>query len=309
MRGTWALVGGAGLGAGLMYLLDPERGERRRARLGDMVSEAAERLGNENVMSAVREAGSRLGASEMMAGVREVGARLASSEALAGARRAGSRLNAPRLVSEIASVVREPRALRPSWRGGRLMLRRRRSFLDEYRWSLLGIAAGIVAAGLWGLWRREPGEVRESVTVDAPPERVYEAWTRFEDFPRFMPAVREVRPTAPDRTRWVISGPAGAPLEFESIVTRRDPPHAVSWRTVEGALVSHGGTARFRSAGAGRTRVEVTMWWRPAGGGLGEGVATLSGIDPAHVLREGLERFKAEVEQGRVEAGKHGARR
>jgi hypothetical protein len=33
-------------------------------------------------------------------------------------------------------------------------------------------------------------------------------------------------------------------------------------------------------------------------------VATLSGIDPARVLREGLERFKGELEQG-----KHAARR
>ena len=133
---------------------------------------------------------------------------------------------------------------------------------------------------------------------------MYDAWTRFENFPRFMPAVREVRSTGPDRTHWVISGPAGAPFEFESVVTRRQPPSAIAWRTVEGALVSHGGTARFRPAGSGATRVDVTMWWRPAGGGIGEGVATLSGIDPSHVLREGLDRFKGDLEQG-----KHAAKR
>ena len=38
MRGTLALVGGAGLGAGLMYLLDPERGERRRSALSESVA-------------------------------------------------------------------------------------------------------------------------------------------------------------------------------------------------------------------------------------------------------------------------------
>src|SRR5688572_5721489 len=155
MRGTMALMSGAGLGAGLMYLLDPDRGDRRRARLGEAMNDTAERLGQQDMVSTMRDAGSRL----------------ASSDVLSGVRRAGARWNAPRFVSELASVARDPRvmrSMRPTWRDGRLLLRRRSSIaglLDEHRWSLLGVAAGIVAAGVWGLWRREPGEVRESVTV------------------------------------------------------------------------------------------------------------------------------------------------
>src|SRR6266404_5142002 len=275
MRGTLALVGGAGLGAGLMYLLDPERGERRRSAL------------SESVAYAVNDAADRFPA---LAGV--------AANAVAGARQAASRLDAPRRAADLTEAARRATALRPQWRNGRVALRRRHpvSFLEDHRWSLLGVAAGILAAGVWGLWRREPGQVRLATTIDAPIERVFDAWSRFEDFPRFMPMVAEVRPVGEDRWHWVIAGPAGAPIEFDSVVTRRERPRLIAWQTVEGALVEHSGTARFRPTADGGTRVEITMSWRPAGGGIGEGVAFMSGLYPEQALRDALAAFKARLE-------------
>src|SRR6267378_2588220 len=275
MRGTLALVGGAGLGAGLMYLLDPERGERRRSALSDSLAYA------------VNDAADRFPAVAS-----------AAADAVAGARQAASRLDAPRRVADFTEAARRASALRPQWRNGRIALRRRHpvSFLEDHRWPLLGLAAGILAAGMWGLWRREPGQVRMAVTIQAPPERVFDAWSRFEDFPRFMPMVAEVRPVGEDRWHWVIAGPAGAPIEFDAVVTRRERPRVIAWTTVEGALVEHSGTARFRPTAEGGTRMEITMSWRPAGGGIGEGVAFMSGLDPEHALRDGLAAFKARLE-------------
>jgi len=288
MRGTFALVSGAGLGAGLMYLLDPERGERRRIALG------------ESLTCAVNDAAERFPAVAS-----------AAADAMASARQAASRVDAPRLVSELSTRLDAPRriadiseatrrmtSMRPQWRNGRMMLRRRHpmSFLEQHRWALVGVAAGVIAAGVWGLWRREPGQVRMASTVHAPIERVFDAWSRFEDFPRFMPMVAEVRPAGDDRWHWVIAGPAGAPIEFDSIVTRRDRPRLIAWASEDGALVEHSGTARFRPTADGGTRVEITMSWRPAGGGLGETVAFVSGVDPEHALRDGLAGFKARLE-------------
>jgi uncharacterized membrane protein len=288
MRGKLALMGGAGLGAGLMYLLDPDRGERRRTALSDSVA------------CAVNDAAERFPAVAT-----------AAMGAMAGAREAASRLDAPRLVTDLTSrldasrriadfteAARRVSSLRPQWRNGRFTLRRRHpvSFLEDHRWALLGVAAGVLAAGVWGLWRREPGQVRVATTVHAPIERVFDAWSRFEDFPRFMPMVAEVRAAGDDRWHWVIAGPAGTPIEFDSVVSRRDRPRLIAWTTVEGALVEHSGTARFRPTADGGTRVEIVMSWRPAGGGLGESVAFMSGVDPDHALREGLSAFKGRLE-------------
>src|SRR5438445_812685 len=139
MRGTLALVGGAGLGAGLMYLLDPERGERRRSAL------------SESVACAVNDAADRFPAVASVA-----------ADAVAGARQAASRLETPRFVSDLTTRLDAPRrvaglteaarratAMRPQWRNGRVILRRRHpvSFLEDHRWSLLVVAAGTLAAG------------------------------------------------------------------------------------------------------------------------------------------------------------------
>src|SRR5215831_15461897 len=292
MRGSVALVSGAGLGAGLMYLLDPERGERRRSVLGESlasaVNDAAERFPAvasvaANAMSGARDAASRLDAPHMVSDL-------------------SARLDAPRRVADFKKAARRVSAMRPDWRGGRFTLRRRHpvSFLEEHRWALVGVAAGMLAAGMWGLWRREPGQVRVITTVHAPIERVFDAWSHFEDFARFMPMVAEVRPAGEDRWHWVIAGPAGTSIEFDSVVTRRERPRLLAWTSVEGALVEHSGTARFRPTADGGTRVEITMSWRPAGGALGETVAFMSGMDPEHALRDGLGSFKARLEEGAV---------
>ena len=46
MSNVGVLLGGIGVGAALMYLLDPERGRTRRARLSDQVTSKANRFGD-----------------------------------------------------------------------------------------------------------------------------------------------------------------------------------------------------------------------------------------------------------------------
>ena len=218
MQSLMTLLGGASLGAGAMYLMDPDRGHRRRAELRDTLAEVAD---SELVARACR--------LEPMAAVRQLGGGV------------GALLEASRWL---------PAARKRGWR-------RRVAALQARDWALLGGFVGAITAGLW-LARRamDAGEgirVVRTMTVEAPIARVYEFWSDFENFPRFMSHVREVKRTGPDRTHWVVAGPAGAPIEWDAVVAERVPNEAIGWRTVEGSLVEHRGTVRFRPAGNGAT--------------------------------------------------------
>jgi uncharacterized membrane protein len=280
-----------------MYLMDPDKGARRRTRLGDTMATAAEAL--QATSRDVAERGlsfaEELREADVMGRARSLGAYAPSRGTLAPLRQLGA---------ELGDVVRDPRSFRPALKGGRLTLRKRSGmseFFSSYGWTIAGVLAG-VAAVAWAA-RRSAGriEVRHSVDIDAPVERVFEFWSRFENLPQFMSHVREVRSLGGGRTHWVVSGPAATPIEWDAVTTRFEANRMLAWRTVEGALVEHTGSVRF-SRHASRTRLHVTMSYRPLGGVLGHGVASLFGADPKTVMVADLARFKTLMEQQRPEA-------
>jgi uncharacterized membrane protein len=277
------LLGGATLGAGGMYFFDPRRGPRRRARLLDV-------LGNVDTDELVERA-RRL---EPVRHVRQLGGGL-------------------RPMLEQARWTPASRAPRWLSRRGVLGRRRRHAVLQARDWALLGGLVGAIAAGLW-LARRWSGEaegieVVRTMTVDAPVERVFEFWSDFENFPRFMSHVREVERTGPDRTHWTVAGPGGTPIEWDAVVTRRVANEEIGWRTVAGSPVEHGGAVRFRPAASNRTRIEVRMTYRPVGGVLGHGLAALFGSDPERVIADDLARLSTHIRGGRAAVGEPGSPR
>ena len=46
------------------------------------------------------------------------------------------------------------------------------------------------------------GRIEKSIEVDAPVATVYNQWTQFEEFPRFMDGVEEVRQLDAKRLHW-----------------------------------------------------------------------------------------------------------
>ena len=141
--------------------------------------------------------------------------------------------------------------------------------------------------------------VHESVEVQASPGEVFNYWSNFENFPKFMQNVEEVRMVDRDTSHWKIKGPLGRSVEFDARTTEMNTSRGVGWNTIGGEVMTSG-EVRFEEIEPGRTRVEMTMNYSdPPGGKVGEMVANLLS-DPERSAREDLENFAHIVERGEL---------
>ena len=144
-----------------------------------------------------------------------------------------------------------------------------------------------------------PQRVHESVEVQAPLQDVFTYWSDFENFPKFMSNIEEVRMTGQDTSHWRVKGPLGKSVEFDAKTTEMDPSRGIGWNTVDGEVMTSG-EVRFDEVSTDRTRVEVTMNYAdPPGGKVGEVVANVLS-DPERSMREDLQNFAGIVERGEL---------
>jgi uncharacterized membrane protein len=148
--------------------------------------------------------------------------------------------------------------------------------------------------------------LQKTIDINAPVEEVFEAWSRYENFPKFMSHVREVRRTQDGRSQWVVSGPGGIPVTWDTEDSAYVPNQLIAWDTVPGSTVEHSGIVRFDPNRDGSTRVHIRTLWNPPGGALGYGLATILGSDPKRALDDDLVRFKSLLEARKTTA--HGER-
>jgi len=372
MNNSWTFASGVAAGAGLMFLLDPERGNRRRAVLRDKAVRAAHK-GADAADATARDLSHRMRgiAAEsrsrfrretppddvLVARVRSKLGRFSSHPHAIKVTAADGRvtLEGPILAHEVddllAAVYRVRGVARvenrlqpherpediPSLQGG-VPRPGERTELMQRNWApaarLLAGAAGGALAG-YGLTRRDTAgwgllalgsalaarggtnlelkrlvgigagrralDVQKTIHVNAPIEEVFSFWRDYMNFPKFMKNVREVRETARDgQSHWVVNGPGGVPIEFDTIVTAFVPGEVIAWKTTEGSPVAHAGIVRFDPTRNGGTRVHIRLSYNPPAGAIGAAVAWLTGADPKTQLDEDMVRMKTFIETGRA---------
>lgn len=357
-----------GLGAGLMYLLDPDRGTSRRALLRDKAIgmadstadglEVATRDLSHRAVGLVSDVRSRWNPVEVTDAllVERVRAKLgrwvSHPRAIDVTAENGMvTLSGPILRHEVEPMIAALRAVSgvhdvtnalevhdapgnvPSLQGGSRRLEVPE--LQQEEWTpavrlMVGAGGGLLA--LYGLGRRgmlgsllsfagvglmtrattdlsvarlvgvAGGRrgivIQKTVTLDAPVDRVFDLWDHPETFPQFMAHVREVRPQGNDRYHWEVAGPAGMPVHWDAVVTRREPNRLIAWKSVEGQMIENAGLVHFEPAPEGGTRVHIRMTYNPPAGVLGHAVASFLQADPKREMDIDFVQFKQLLASG-----------
>ena len=368
MRGHGKLITGMMVGAGAMYLLDPDRGARRRSLLRDQGIHAGHKLGDGLVATARDTKNRTLGAAAELRGrltqnqpsdevlqdrVRSAIGRAVShpgavtvtvfegrvtltghvlAEELAALL---GRVGRVRGVMEVRNEleVHQTSAGVPTLQGPGRRPREQRPELLQENWApatrlvvgsvgslialrgsrtsgLPGRVLGIVGLGLLARAasnippRRLVGlasghhavEIEKTIAVAAPVDRVWELWSNFENFPRFMSHLREVQKIDEGRSHWVAIGPAGVSVEWDAVVTDWVPNQFIGWSTVEGSAIEMSGQVRLRPTTDAETEIDVQLSYNPPAGAAGHALASLLGADPKRAMDDDLVRLKSLLE-------------
>lgn len=253
----------------------------------------------------------RDGASHLFDSAAESASAAASRLSRMASQAAGSASRALHLNEgdALASLLRNPAVV-----GGGIL-----GLIGLFRRSPLAAAAGVAGLVLaarsggsgpsvvsnllgGGSTRAKRIELEKTIRIDAAPDEVYEMWSNYENFPRFMSHVVDVRDIGKRRSHWTVQGPAGTQFEFDSVLTERTKNRRLAWRSEPGAQIPNSGSVEFEPHRGG-TRVTVRLSYSPPAGALGHAVASLFGSDPKGQMDDDLARMKQYIERGTIAHG------
>ena len=142
-------------------------------------------------------------------------------------------------------------------------------------------------------------KIEDSIDVRVPVQQVYNQWTQFEEFPKFMDGIQSVQQLDDTHVQWVAEI-RGESRQWTTEITEQKPDERIAWKTIDGE-VKNDGVVTFEQVGDGRTRVNVQM--DVEGDSAVENVASdLLGVVKGQV-RGDLERFKQLIENREEETG------
>jgi uncharacterized membrane protein len=139
--------------------------------------------------------------------------------------------------------------------------------------------------------------IERSVIVDVPVRTAYNQWTQFEEFPRFMEGVREIKQLNDKRLHWRAEI-GGKEKEWDAAITEQIPDTRIAWRSVTGA--PNAGVVTFHRLSDNSTKIMVQIDYTPEG--LVENVGDAIGIVEQRVEGD-LKRFKEFIESRGRETG------
>jgi uncharacterized membrane protein len=140
-------------------------------------------------------------------------------------------------------------------------------------------------------------KIEESIDVMVPVHTAYNQWTQFEQFPRFMEGVEEVRQLDNTKLHWRAKV-AGKEREWDAKITEQKPDDRIAWESIDGA--PNGGVVTFHTLEGDTTRVMLQLEFEPES--LVEKAGDALGMVKSRTKGD-LGRFKEYVEKRGTETG------
>jgi uncharacterized membrane protein len=135
-------------------------------------------------------------------------------------------------------------------------------------------------------------QITRSIIVQGPVSEIFDLWSDFESFPRFMKHLKSVRKTSESTSHWVFEGPLGKTAEWDANTTLFERDKRLAWNSVDGSEVKTSGQVTFDQLPNGQTQVTLMMQYVPSS------LATTVGswLQSDDAVEEDLRNFKAYAE-------------
>jgi len=139
--------------------------------------------------------------------------------------------------------------------------------------------------------------MEESIEVNVPASAAYNQWTQFEDFPKFMKGVTEVRQIDDTHLHWCAKI-GGKEEEWDSEITEQIPDKRIAWHSTSGA--ENSGVVSFHKISDSKTRIMLQMDYAPTDA-VEEAGDALGAVRMR--IRGDLKHFKKFIEEQGKETG------
>lgn len=140
-------------------------------------------------------------------------------------------------------------------------------------------------------------QVEQGIEVEVPVRTAYNQWTQFEEFPRFMEGVKEIRQLDDTRLYWVAEI-GGQEREWEAKIMEQEPDQRIAWASVGDPYNS--GVVTFHRLDDNRCKVMLQMEYDTEGWAekIGDALGFVKGR-----IKGDLNRFKEFIETRGRETG------
>ena len=139
--------------------------------------------------------------------------------------------------------------------------------------------------------------IEKSIEINVPVKTAYNQWTQFEEFPRFMEGVEQVRQVDDKHLHWKASI-GGKQKEWDAVITEQIPDQRIAWMSQGGA--KNGGMVTFSPVSENKSKLNLRLEYEPEGAveKTGDTIGVVSGR-----VEGDLQRFKDFIESSGQETG------